>query len=285
MRAEEGLAVAFLAAHPDDAARVVERADPADAAALLAGLAPEVSAGIFAVLGPTPAGACTAALPDDAFAAIVAQLPLTGAAVAMRRLEASRREPVLARLDPDHSARLRRMLEYPEHSAGALADPLMLALVEDITVDEAQRRLRGSPLHLYYYLYILSRDGRLVGVMSVAELMAARPKVTLASVMHTAVVRLDAHTPLATIAALPAWRDFDALPVVDAQGRFVGAIRNKTVRRMARTGPRPMMDTIVELSELYWVGLAGMLRSFAPLQTPPSLEDTRQRAEDDHVSS
>lgn len=284
MNPEERLAAAFLAGHPDDAARVVERADATDAAALLASLAPGVSARIFALLGPTPAGACTAALPDDALAAIVSELPLTGAAMALRRLEAPRREPVLARLGPERGGQLRRMLGYPENSAGALADPLVLALVEDITVAEAQRRLRSSRLHLYYYLYILSRHGRLVGALSVAELMAARPQAPLASVMRRDVVRLDAHTTLATIGALPAWRDFDALPVVDAQGYFVGAIRHKTVRRMARTGSRPMMDTIVELSELYWVGLAGMLRSLAPLKFSSNFDEARPPAEDNHVS-
>jgi magnesium transporter len=282
--AEERLAVTFLADHPDDAARVVERADPADAAALLAGLEPEVSAEILATLGPTAAGACTAALPDEAFAAIVVALPLTAAAVAMRRLEASRREPVLARLGEERAHQLKRMLGYPENTAGALADPLVLAVVEDITVGEAQRRLRGSQLHVYYYLYVVARDARLVGTLSVAELMGAPPKATVASVMHEDVVRLDAHTSLATIGALPAWRDFDALPVVDSQGHYLGAIRHKTVRRMVRIGPRPMMDTIVELSELYWVGLAGMLRSLAPFRAPPGQDESREGRKDDHVS-
>lgn len=285
MSADERLAVDFLARHPDDAARVVERADPADAAALLASLPPEVSAGIFAVLGPTPAGACIAALPDDAFAGIVSALPLAAAATAMRRLDAARREPVLASISADRAGQLRRLLAYPEHSAGALADPLVLALAEDITVAEAQRRLRGSSLHLYYYVYILSRDGRLVGALNVAELMAAQTKATLASVMRRDVVRVDAHTSFATIGALPAWRDFDALPVVDTEGQFIGAIRHKTVRRMVRTGARPMMDTIIELSELYWVGFAGMLRSLAPRKSsPPTLTHPHLRAEGNHGS-
>jgi magnesium transporter len=285
MTAEERLAVAFLSGHPDAAARVVERADPADAAALLAGLAPRVSAEVFAGLGPTPASACTAALPDEALAGIVSELPLPGAAVAMRRLEPSRREPVLAQLDAERAESLRRMLGYPEHSAGALADPMVLALAEDITAAEAGRRLRRSRLHLFYDLYVLSRDSVLVGTLNVAELMAAEGKAALASLMHRHVVRLDAHMPLATIAAHPAWRDFDALPVVDAHGRFVGAIRHQTVRRMTRVGARPLMETIVDLSELYWIGLAGMLRSLAPGRPLSTPGHTPPGAEGDHVPS
>jgi hypothetical protein len=82
----------------------------------------------------------------------------------------------------------------------------------------------------------------------------------------------------------PAWRDFDALPVVDGDGRLVGAIRHKTVRQMAGENRRPMMDTIVELSELYWVGLAGMLRSLTPARLPAIAPGARDIAEDDHAS-
>ena len=67
-------------------------------------------------------------------------------------------------------------------------------------------------------------------------------------------------------------------------GRLVGAIRHKTVRQMSGENRRPMMDTIVELSELYWVGLAGMLRSLTPTRLPAIAPNARDIAEDDHVS-
>ena len=51
--------------------------------------------------------------------------------------------------------------------------------------------------------------------------------------------------------------------MVDASGRLIGAIRHKTVRQMSLEPVRPMMATIVGLSELYWAGLVGMLNSFA----------------------
>ncbi|MDF2773522.1 MAG: magnesium transporter [Geminicoccaceae bacterium] len=284
MNAEERLAHAYLAEHPEEAAQLVERANAADAAEVLAALEPKVAAQVFAAIGPTPGSGCAAALSNEAFAAIVAELPLPSAAAAVRRLDPSRYDPVLSLLDDEWGTQVRRLLTYPENSAGALADPLVLALAEDITVADAQRRLRRSQRHLFFYLYILSREGMLVGALNVAELMAARLKDTLASIMRRGVVRLDAHTDLATVAMHPAWRDFDALPVVDGDGRLVGAIRHKTVRQMSGENRRPMMDTIVELSELYWVGLAGMLRSLTPARLPAIAPDARDIAEDDHVS-
>jgi hypothetical protein len=62
--------------------------------------------------------------------------------------------------------------------------------------------------------------------------------------------------------------------VVDG-GKLIGAIRHRTIRRMSWQAARPMMTTIVDLSELYWTGLSGMLSSLIPPTRTP---------EDEHVT-
>ncbi len=279
--AQERVAAAFAADHSDEAARLLERADPADAAALLAGLPAPVAAEVYRALGPAASAACATALSDETLAAIVDNLPPQAAGAALRAVEPARRDAVGARLGDERREQLRAVLAYPEHTAGALADPLVLALTDDLTVAEAQRQLRGARLHLFYYVYVVERDRTLVGVLAMPELMAAHPKATLAAVMRRDLVRLDAHADLATVAVHPAWRDLDALPVTDAAGRLVGAIRHKTIRRMSWAHGRPMMATIVGLSEVYWAGLSGLLASIASRRPPASPAASAE--EDDHV--
>ncbi len=282
MNAVDQVATAFAAAHPEDAARLLERADPVEASALLASLPAPVAAEAYGALGPSPAAACAAALPDEVLAAMIEAMPLDGAGAALRCVEPSRRALVLALLGGERRDQLRAVLAYPGNTAGALADPLVLALPDDMTVAVAQRQLRGSRRHLFYYLYVVTRDRTLVGALAIPELMAARPKETLANVMTRDLVRLDAHTDLDTVAVHPAWQHYDALPVADAAGRLLGAIRHKTIRRMNRTQGRPMVATIVGLSEAYWAGIAGVLASLAqPRINTPTQATT---GEDDHVS-
>lgn len=264
MIAEERIATAFLTEHPDEAARVLERIDAADAAALLASVPPRAAGAVIRALGPPAATACVAALDDAALAPILEHIPLSLAAWLLRGMDADRRDAVLALVDAKHASQLRSLLAYPDASAGALADPLTLAVPDDLTVAEAQKQLRSSPQHLLTYVYVVSRDRTLVGVLAVAELMAARGSEHLAAVMRHNPVRLDAQADLVTIGAHPAWQDYDALPVVDMTGRFIGAIRHKTIRRLATIRAQPMMNTIVGLSELYWVSLAGLLATIAP---------------------
>ncbi|MBA3892984.1 MAG: hypothetical protein H0X69_04720 [Gemmatimonadales bacterium] len=273
MRPDERLALGFMEAHPDGVARLLERSEPAEAAALLAEVPAGVAAGVLRLLSPAAVAGCGAALPVERLAAIVSELPLDAAAAVMHRLDEERRDAVLALLPVTAEAPLRRLLAYGAYTAGALADPLALALPDDLTVAEAQRRLRGVGEHLFYYLYVVSRDQTLVGVLDLPGLMSARPKDTLAAAMHRNPIHLEVDTGFVTLAAHPAWQDFDALPVVDGQGRLVGAIRHMAVRRLEaelglRARTESVLATLVGLSELYWAGLAGMFPRVAAAALP-----------------
>lgn len=263
MNADERLAHAFVASHPDDAARLLERQEPADIAAVLAHLPPETAAAVFRALAPSACSECAAIIADHSLASLLAALPPDATAAAMRRIEPARRAPLMTQLPEDVRTQLAAALHFPENSAAAIADPFVLALPEDMSVADAQKQLKGSR-HAYHYLYVVTRDGPLSGALDVPALMAARPRQTLAAVMRRELVTLDAYMDLATVAVHPAWRDFDALPVVDATGRLIGAIRHKTVRHLQLDQGPPMVETLVRLGELYWAGLSGILTSLTP---------------------
>lgn len=272
MNAEERVATAFLGDHPDDAARILERVNPADAASLLGELPVDHAAAVFRVLGPVPASACAAAMPDESLASILDVLPLDDASIALRGVQDERHDSLLGRLGNERRAQLQRILAWRDDTAGALADPMVLALTDDLSVGEAQRQLRGSRQHLFYYVYVVDRAGLLVGVLAIPELMAARPKAVLRDVMKENPVRLVADADFATVAVHPAWRDLDALPVVDGEGHLVGAIRHKAVRRIGWSPGRPFTETLVRLSEVYWAGMSGLLASLTPRTTAPTGE-------------
>jgi magnesium transporter len=274
MTVDERLALAFIAAHPYDAARLLERGDPEGAAEMLGSVPPTVAASIYQLLAPAPAAASAAVMAEGAFARIVEVMPLDIASTVVRRLDADRRERVTALLSEVRRAELRVILAYPPDTAAAIADPLALALPDDITVRIAQRQLRGSEHHLFYHIFVVGRDRRLRGTLAIPDLMQARPRQMLSDVMQRDPVCLHADMDLATVAVHPAWRDADALPVVDAADRMIGAIRHRMIRQLAQEPTRPMVETIVGLSELYWAGLSGILTSLTPVEAA--------RAEDAH---
>jgi magnesium transporter len=238
-------------------------------AEILGSLPVKLSASVYQLLAPSSAAACSMALGDDDFARIVEAVPLDVAGVAMRRIDVSRREAVLDRLREPRREQVRSILSYGPNTAAALADPLALALPDDITVDEAQRQLRESEHHLFYHVFVVGRDRALHGTLAIPDVVRARPQQMLRDIMQRDPVALHAHMDLATVAAHPAWREADALPVVDAARKFIGAIRHRMIRQITLDPTRPMVDTIVGLSELYWGGLSNILASLTPTATRP----------------
>ncbi len=258
------LAQTFLAEHPENAAAIIERLDAAEAAAFFNQVPPRLAANTLRRMVGAPAAECLAAISPDRFAAILEFLPLNTTAAFLRRLDSSQQSRLLDQSPADIAPLLRRLLQYPENSAGALMDPRVLALPADVTVSEALSRVRRAPRHALYYLYVVDRTEKLVGVLNLRELMLASSKDILASVMRRQIVTVAATADRRGIVEHPGWRDVHALPVVDDQGTLLGALRYEILRQLegrldapAQTGAA--LSTVLTLGELCWVGLAGVL--------------------------
>ena len=207
---------------------------------------------------------CIFLLSAQRFSQLIAALPVDCGARLLRRLEAKRREHLLEQTPADTAALLRRILRYPEESAGALMDPRALALPEDITAAEALARIRRSPRHALYYLYITNREQKLVGVLNLRELMLAAPRELLSAAMRRDLTTLTALMGSTAIIDHPGWRNVHALPVVDDSGIFLGVVRYETLRQLEDSNKPSQrgvnaLSTVLSLGELCWVGLAGVL--------------------------
>lgn len=285
MQASELLTAAFLAAHPEDAARVLERLSPAEQGRVLVRSPAPAAAQVLQRFPPTVAAACLSSMPAAAAGAILEALPLDLKVNVIRPLGEHERARLLAALDPAAAEPLLRLLRYPEGTAGALMDPYVLTLPEDISVAESLRRTKASRQGLLYYLYVIDRQQRLVGVTTLRELMRARVSEPLATVIERDVAKINAHARSEEVVKSPYWRAFHALPVVDDKGFFLGVIRYETLQRLqdeAQQGDHEgsAMDTILALGELYWIGLTGMLRGVSTEADEKS--NQRRSADDDH---
>jgi magnesium transporter len=281
MDAERQLVEHFLDAHPSDAAALIEALGADEAAAALAQLPAPTVARALQSMAPSSATECLVQLPADTAGHVVATLPVDAAARLLRRAALETRERILACGPRETANAVHRVMQYPENSAGALMDPYVLALPRDLTVEEAAARVRRAPRNVLYYLYIVDRSQRLVGVVNLRELMLAPPTAELAEVMRSEVTRISAHADHPAIIAHPGWRRLHALPVVDDGGALIGVLRYETLRRLedeAASAPAAAaaLTTVLNLGELCWIGFAGVLAGFATTVAPP--RDAEPRA-------
>lgn len=274
MTAEERLAVAFLESHPTRAAVTLEQMPVVRASAVLRSVPPGVAAAVLRDMTIADASNCLAELPPTDAAALVAEVPADDAAVMVRSLRPELRNALLAALDAKVRDPIQRVLQYPGGTAGAVMDPAIFQLPDDALVADARARLGRAARDLLYYLYVVDRDSRLVGVLDIPELMLARPRDHVSSAMHRNVESLSAWAPLALVREHGAWQHYHAMPVVDEGARLVGAIRYQTLRRLEREASdrasNPAVLTADALAELFQLGTTGLVAGIAGTQSAQS---------------
>ena len=260
MSLADSLVRRFAEDHPAEAARLLGDHPPEGDAAVLARLSETGAGGVLARMAPPVATACLAALDPARGAAILTRLPAERAAALLRRVDPERREALLAGM-PD-AARLRPLLAYPEDTAAALMDPRALALPDDLDLEEARRRLGRHSADLSLEVYVVDREQHLRGVADLRALLDASRRGSLASLART-VEPLNRGADPTAMAVHPGWTEHDSLPVVDEQGRFLGAVRHGRLRQLLRGAAgerrtRGGLEAVVALGELYWLGLSGL---------------------------
>lgn len=232
MDVESDLARRLLEAHPVETARSLEGLPVQAVASFLEGEDTEDVGRALSRVAPHAAAAILTAMTHERAGRALRALGLDFAALCLRTLDEPARAALVAELPAARARALASMLRFPEHTAGALMDPEVLALPQDLTVREALARVREAAESARYNLYVVDRDHVLLGVVNLRELLLARPRDLLQGIMRRDVWRLSAGADRRAIVRDPGWRVAHALPVVDGRGVYLGAIRYRTLRRL-----------------------------------------------------
>jgi magnesium transporter len=146
----------------------------------------------------------------------------------LQEMPAEESRELLACIDDTTRREVAALLAYAEDEAGGLMNPRFVRVRPEMTADEAIRYVRRQSLSQHvetiYYIYVLDLQQHLLGVLSVRELLAARPDSPLRDIMHSDVVRVAADLDREEVAKLVARTDLLAVPVVDADNRMRGIV-------------------------------------------------------------
>lgn len=136
--------------------------------------------------------------------------------------------PLVAKADRED---IRRLLSFPEHSAGSVMTTDYATLPPDITVSDAIGRLRqqAPDRETIYYVYVVDDQRHLIGFVSLRDLIVAKPTALVRDIMSEEVVRVPADMDQEEVARQLAKFDFLAIPVVDDQDRIIGIITHDDV--------------------------------------------------------
>ncbi len=268
----ETLTLAFIGAHPADAARVLEDLPAAAAAALFARVPARLGAPVLAAMLPPAAARSLAALDDDRAVALLAALGAQPLVAVLRHVPEPRRGRLLADLPTAAALAARLLLGLPEDSVGAWTDPDVVAVPPEASAGEALERVRRLAANVAR-VYVVDPAGRLAGYAELAALVRAPADLALAALMTKPAAALAVIAPLAGAARHPGWDHAEALPVVERDGRLIGVLtRAVLARALARivAGPAAApVDTVAgTLARGYWHALSGVVEAAATLLPP-----------------
>ncbi|HHQ47489.1 MAG TPA: magnesium transporter [Acidobacteria bacterium] len=211
---------------------------PADVAEAIADLSPDDLERFFALVDAEEGAEVFGHLPEELqvrlatrigtrrLAAVLTHMPPDERVDLVKAIPEEAREAVLPALAHAEREDIRRLAAYQEGTAGSVMTSDYASLPPDITVREALERLRheAPDRETIYYVYIVDSDHRLIGFVSLKDLILARPDQRLDELMHREIISVNATDDQETVAREIQKYDFIAIPVVDDRGVLVGIV-------------------------------------------------------------
>ncbi len=123
-----------------------------------------------------------------------------------------------------------------EHSVGFLMNRAVLRVSEQSTVKTAMETVQSSvqAVSSISYVYVVDRQGCLVGVCSIGELMKAHPEELITQVMQVDVISTTVDVDREVVAHLAVDKSIKAIPVVDEEQKLIGVISTDAIFKTLR---------------------------------------------------
>jgi magnesium transporter len=205
---------------------VLNELEPARLAELAEQLGDETFGELLAELDPTDAAAILERLSSAEAADVLEAMAPDDAADVFARLDPSEAQQILVEMEPLEALELQELLSYPPDTAGGRMTPAFVALLSDVRVDQAIAALRkvAAEVETIYYAYVVDEDNRLLGVVSMRDLVLNPPYRTVGEIMERDVVKVRATADQEEAARLLVEEGLLAIPVVDDRDRLLGII-------------------------------------------------------------
>ncbi len=240
-----------------DQADLLDELDANHQVLLLPKLEPEASADILEEMDETRAAELVAALAPAAAVRILDEMEPDEAADLLGDLEPAQAGELLSKLED--AAEIRPLLLHADDSAGGLMTSEFLALRRRTAVADALAAVRAwqPKSDTLSDLFVIDRDGRLCGVVSLRQLVIADAAALVGDVMDPEPVWVVVGTDQEQCAQLMTRYNLLALPVVNSAHNLVGVITiddvvdvleaeaTEDIQRLGGAEPleRPYLDT------------------------------------------
>jgi CBS domain-containing protein len=214
--------------HPAQLADLVESSSHQEGEEIIDAVAadPELTADVFEELDTDHQIEFLRAHTNEEAAAILGRMAPDDAADLLGELDQQRRLRILNLMPPSQQHKVRALLQYNASTAGGMMSPDYIAVPRGTTQAQALERVRVDdqvPNQLLTSVLVIEPDGRLLGCVATVSLLKGNADAPIEKA-NLSPARVHVDDDLPEIALLMADYNLTVVPVIDRDGRLVGAI-------------------------------------------------------------
>ncbi len=200
---------------------------------------------LLSYLDPNEAAEIILDVPDEQAADLVEHLSTRNAASILEEMESHEQadivsdldeedaEAILAEMDPAEAADVRTLATYPDDEAGGLMVTEYVSFKEYSQVNEVinfLQQTKDNPLEFDANFYVTSDKNKLVGVLSLREMLIVPKDTNLQNISKKA-LSVQLSSSLDELESFFEEHDFFGVPVIDEANRLVGVVRRQDLLR------------------------------------------------------
>ena len=220
-----------LELHPEDLADIVAELSPEEASVLMTKLSAEEAAPIFERLDENEQQELAGAMPAESVARIASEMEPDDRADLFSLLPPALGDQVfenLEKVDAEAAEEVREIEKYPDTAAGHLMTTKYVYIAPHSLVSDAlfavKAFVRENPDSPVYNVYVMSGQDKLIGLLSLREMVASEPNESVDDVARTNLITVPPLMDQEEVARYMAKYDLAVIPVVDEKGIMHGVI-------------------------------------------------------------
>ena len=162
----------------------------------------------------------------DDIVEVLQNMPSDDVADLLGKIPQKKADAILERMETEESEQVEDLLSYGDETAGGIMIPDFIALAEDMTTQMAIQSIQKDyhDVEMPFYIYVVDENYKLLGVISLRQLVVEKPDAPLKDIMATDIFSVKTDVDQEEVARIVARYDILAVPVIDETHKLVGIV-------------------------------------------------------------
>ena len=212
--------------HPADLATIISNISHQHIQTVLISLDTETAGEAIHELDPDLRRRVIAEMDSELASDILEEMEPDEAADVLGDLPEEKAHELLNLMEPEEAGEIQELMEHEDDTAGGFMNNSFITISAAMTAGEAFGHVRRNApeIEMIYYAYVLDEDERLVGVVSLRDLLITPPETPISEILTENVKTVPVGAEPEEVLELIAKYNLIAVPVLDPDEKMAGII-------------------------------------------------------------